>query len=141
MPEESNPHTTARPTIFLVEEDDDVRPQLTQSLRRQGYRVLVAAGLEDAREWVGGEGHIHADLVLIDLVGETPEQAVRLGRELREYSKYDGHTPLVVVPERVPEELAGQNVNAGGNDWVCYYDEDSNQLHRLLAHLLHEASS
>ena len=141
MSEETNPHTPARPTIFLVEEDDDLRPQLTRSLRSRGYRLLVAAALEDAREWVEGEGYIHADLVLLDLVGKTPEEAVRLGRELREYSKYDGQTPLVVVPEKVPEELAGRNVNVGGNDWACYYDEDSDQLQRLLVHLLHGAPS
>lgn len=63
MSEENNSSTTGRPTILLVEEDDDLRPQLTRSLRKRGYRLLVAADLEDARDWVSGEGHIHADLV------------------------------------------------------------------------------
>lgn len=136
MTEEISSHTTARPTIFLVEEDDDARPVLTANLRRHGYRLLVAAKLEDAREWVSGEGLIHADLVLINLVRKTPEEAVRLGRELRDHAKYDGHTPLVVMPEKVPEELEGRDENVSGNDWICYYDEDSDQLQRLLARLL-----
>ena len=140
MSEASNPHTPARPTIFLVEEDDDVRPILTRKLRKSGYRLLVAASLEDAREWVEGEGYIHADLVLINLVGKNLEEALRLGRELCDHAKYDGRTPLVMVPERVPEELVGQNVDVGGHDWVCYDDGESDQLGRLLAHLLHEAS-
>lgn len=141
MPEETNPHKTARPTIFLVEEDDDARPQLTKSLRRRGYRLLVAADLEDAREWVSGEGYIHADLVLINLVGKSPEEVVRHGRELREHSKYDGRTPLVVLPEKVPQELEGRDVNVGGHDWVCYFDDDSDQLQALLARLLNGSKS
>ena len=136
MSEEINSQEKARPTIFLIEEDDDARPSLTANLRKQGYRVLVAAGLEDAHEWVGGESLINAELVLINLVRRTPEEAVRLGRELRDHARYDGQTPLVVMPERVPQELEGTDVNMGGNDWVCYYDEDSHQLQRLLARLL-----
>ena len=140
MSEEISPHLTARPTIFLIEEDDDARPSLTANLRRHGYRLLVAAGLEDAREWVG-DGYVHADLVLVNLVLRTPEEAVRIGREFRDHAKYDGQTPLVVMPEKVAKELEGRDVNVSGNDWICYYDEDSNQLPRLLARLLNKLSS
>jgi DNA-binding response OmpR family regulator len=141
MPEKTNSHTPARPTIFLVEEDDDLRPQLSRRLRKRGYRLLVAADLEDARDWVSGEGHIHADLVLMNLVRRTPEEVVRLGRELCDHARYDGRTPLVVVPEKVPQELEGRDVNVGGNDWVCYFDDDSDQLQTLLARLLNRPSS
>jgi DNA-binding response OmpR family regulator len=138
MSEETNSQRKARPTIFLVEEDDDARPSLTANLRKQGYRVLVAAGLEDAHEWVGGESPVNADLVLLNLVRKTPEEAVRLGRELRDHAKYDGQTPLVVMPEKVTGELEGTDVNVSANDWICYYDDDSHQLQRLLARLLNK---
>ena len=141
MSEEINSHNSARPTIFLVEEDDDARPLLTRSLRREGYRLLVAADLEDALDWVSGESPIYADLVLINLVRKTPEEAISLGREFRTHAKYDGHTPLVVLPDKVPGELEGKVVNVSGNDWVCYYDEDSNQLPTLLARLLNKTTS
>ena len=136
--EEAASQSKAHFVILLVEEDDDARPSLTSNLRRNGYRLLVAADLEDAREWVGTEGRIHADLVLINLVRKTPEEALRLGRELREHARYDGDTPLVVMPEKVPAELEGRDVNVDGNDWVCYFDEDSDQLQRLLARLLNK---
>ena len=139
--DETNLRRQARPTIFLVEEDDDARPSLTANLRKQGYRVLVAAGLEDAHEWVSGESPIQADLVLINLVGKTPEESVWLGRELRDHAKYDGHTPLVVMPEKVPRALKGTDVNVSGNDWICYYDDDTPQLRTLLARLLNKLSS
>jgi DNA-binding response OmpR family regulator len=141
MSAETNSQRKARPTIFLVEEDDDARPSLTANLRKDGYRVLVAAGLEDAHEWVSGESPIQADLVLINLVGKTPEESVRLGRELRDHAKYDGYTPLVVMPEKVPRELKGTDVNVNGNDWICYYDDDSSQLRTLLSRLLNESPS
>ncbi len=139
MSEETNLGMKARPTIFLVEEDDDARPSLTANLRKQGYRLLVAAGLEDAREWVS-VGNIHADLVLLNLVRKTPEEVVRLGRELRDHAKYDGDTPLVVMPEKVAKELEGTDVNVSGNEWICYY-EDGEQLQRLLARLLNKSPS
>jgi CheY-like chemotaxis protein len=141
MSEETNSRIPSPPTIFLVEEDDDTRPSLTRQLRKQGYRLLVAASLEDAREWVNGESYIHADLVLINLVDKTPEEALRHGRELREYSKYDGYTPLVVLPESVPQEVEGTDDNVSGSDWICYFNEDSDQLQTLLTRLLEKPSS
>ena len=140
MHENTNSSLTAPPTIFLVEEDDDARPLLKRNLRKRGYRVLVAADSEDAREWVSGKGYIHADLVLVDLVRKSPEEALQIGRELRDHAKYDGVTPLVVMPEKVNEELKGTDVNVSGNDWICYY-EDSEQVYRLLARLMKKDSA
>ncbi|HUQ33146.1 MAG TPA: hypothetical protein VM095_13580 [Pyrinomonadaceae bacterium] len=136
MSEETISQRISRPTIFLIEEDDDVRPNLTANLRKHGYRVLVAADLEDAHEWINVEIPVHADLVLINLVHRTPEESLRRGRELRDHAKYDGHTPLVVMPEKVPVELEGKDEKVGENDWICYFDEDSDQLQTLLARLL-----
>ena len=64
-----------------------------------------------------------------------------LGRELCDHARYDGRTPLVVIPERVPKELEGLDINVSGDDWVCYFDDDSDQLRRLLARLLDGPSS
>ncbi len=67
MHEDSNLKMKARPTIFLVEEDNNARPIFTKNLRECGYRLLVAADSEDAREWMAGEGYIHADLGSVDI--------------------------------------------------------------------------
>jgi CheY-like chemotaxis protein len=123
------------PTIFLVEEDNDTRSTLTRSLRELGYRLLVSADLEDAFEWTSGNGYIHADLVLVDLSGKLPEEALTIGRRLREHCKYDGHTPLIIMPEKIPQHLQGTDKKVNDLDWICYY-EDVDQLKRLLAHLL-----
>lgn len=129
--------TNSIPTIFFVEEDNNARRSLTKSLRELGYRVLVSADLEDALEWASGTSYIHADLVLINLLGKLPEEALTIGRRLREHSKYDGHTPLVVMPEKVPQDLQGTDERVSDLEWICYY-EDIEQLKRLLTRLLNK---
>ena len=129
--------TNSSPTIFFVEEDNNARRSLTKSLRELGYRVLVSADLEDALEWTSGTSYIHADLVLVNLLGKLPEEALTIGRRLREHSKYDGHTPLVVMPEKVPQDLLGTDEKVNDLEWICYY-EDIEQLKRLLTRLINK---
>ena len=131
-------NTNSGPTIFFVEEDNDVRRSLTKTLRELGYRLLVSADLQDALEWTSVTSHIHADLVLVNLLGKLPEEALTIGRRLREYSKNDGHTPLVVMPEKVPQDLLGTDEKVGDLEWICYY-EDIDQVKRLLARLLNKS--
>ena len=124
-----------RPTIFLVEEDNAARRCLTRNLRLFGFRLLVVVDEEDAIEWLGGDTYIHADLLLIDLVGKLPEDALAVGRRLRTQAGYASETPVVVMPETVAKDVEGTDENAGANDWICHY-EDSDQLQRLLVRLL-----
>ena len=121
-------------TIFLIEEDDETRRPLVLNLRGYGYRVVVATDEEDALERVDGGG-VPADLVLINLVGKPVEYALSIGRRVRERGKYDGHTPLVVMPEVYGKDVEGTNVNVEGNDWILYLGEDYDQLKNLLARL------
>lgn len=121
-------------TIFLIEEDDDTRPLLKGNLQSYGYRVIVALDEEDALERVGG-GLVPADLVLINLVGKSPEAALEVGRRVRQHAKYDGHTPVVVIAEEYGADVEGTDVNVSGHDWITY-PEDYRQLPNLLARLL-----
>ena len=131
-------NTNSRQTIFLVEEDNNARLSLTRSLRETGYRVLVASTLEDAFEWMSATDYIHADVILLNLVGKRPEEVMSLGRRLREHSKYDGHTPIVVMPETIPSELEGTDEKVTDLEWTCYY-EDADQLKRLLSRLTNKS--
>jgi DNA-binding response OmpR family regulator len=124
-----------QPTIFLLEEDDETRRPLVENLRSAGYRVIVALDEEDALERVGG-GYVHADLVLVNLVRKPLEEALRIGRKVRSHAKYDGQTPLVVMPEKYDKDVEGTDVNVEGNDWIHYLGEEPNQLKNLLARLL-----
>ena len=124
-----------RRTILVIEEDDGARPYLTRNLRLFGFRLLVATTLEDAIEWLSGDTHIHADLLLLDLLGKQPEESLAMGRRLRCKAGYPCEVPVVVMPETVAKDVEGTDEKAGPNDWICHY-EDSDQLHRLLVRLL-----
>ncbi|HEV2914426.1 MAG TPA: hypothetical protein VGX92_14205 [Pyrinomonadaceae bacterium] len=126
-------------TIFLIEEDDDTRPLLKKNLQRYGYRLIVALDEEDALERVSG-GRAQADLVLINLVGKSPQDVLQAGRRIRDHAKYDGHTPLIAMAEKYGSELEGTNENVGGNDWIVYL-EDADQLQNLLARLLGKSTA
>jgi len=135
MQEMINPPLQPRPTIFVVEEDNNARHPLTKNLRQFGFRLLVAASVEDAIEWVSGSAYIHADLLLIDLIDTSPEEALGVGQRLRAEAKYDSQTPLVVMPDTVAKEVEGTDRNVRANDWICYY-QDADQLQQLLVRLL-----
>jgi hypothetical protein len=105
---------------------------LVNNLRSHGYRVVVAAvDEEDALGRVGGGG-VDADLVLVDLIGKTAEEVLDLGRRVPEHAEYDGHTPLVVMPEKYGKDVEGKNVKAGDYDWVLYLGEKPDQLRKLI---------
>ncbi|HEX8457620.1 MAG TPA: hypothetical protein VF656_10005 [Pyrinomonadaceae bacterium] len=123
-----------QPTIFLLEEDDETRVPLVHNLRRYGYRVITAIDEEDALQRVEG-GHVAADLVMVNLVGKSLDEALNVGRRVREHAKYDGHTPLVVMAEKYGKDVEGTDVNVSGNDWITY-PEDADQLKNLLARLV-----
>ncbi len=127
-----------QPIIFLVEADDETRPLLKSNLQRYGHHVIVALDEEDALE--RARGGIHADLILVDVISMSPEEALNIGRQLRNYTKHNGHTPLVVMAEKYGADVEGTNVNVGGNDWITYLEEPG-QLKNLLASLLRELSN
>jgi DNA-binding response OmpR family regulator len=126
-------------TIFLIEEDDETRRPLVKNLHGYGYHVIVALDEEDALERVGS-GYVHADLVLVNLVNKSPEEALGVGRRVREHAKYDGHTPLVVIAEKFTEREEGTDAQVEANDWITY-PEDSYQLKNLLARLTAKAAA
>ncbi len=134
MHKETSLSSAPCPTIFFLEEDDNARLSLARRLRSLGYRVLVAAHVDDAMEWMSRE-FIHADLVLVDLVRKSTEEALSIGRELRQHAKYDGRTPLIVMAEKYGQDVEGTDVAVREHDWVTYA-ADGDQLPRLLGRLL-----
>ena len=121
-----------QPTIFLIEEDEETRRPLVSNLRSYGYHVIVAVDEEDALGRVGG---VDADLMLVNLVGKTAEEVLRVGRLVRQHCKYNGRTSLVVMPERYDKALEDTEVNVGGSEWVFYLGEDPDRLRNLLERL------
>lgn len=123
-----------QPTIFLIEEDDETRRVLKDTLARYGFRVSVAIDEEDALDRVS-TGLMSVDLILVDVVGKSVEDTLKTGRRIREQAKLDGHTSLVVMAEKYGNDLEGTDQNVGGNDWIFYLGEEPEQLQNLLRRL------
>ena len=119
--------------ILLIEEDDDARPVIRHNLRRAGFDVLVAVDEQTALDWLSA-GDARADIILVNLVGKTTDEAFDAARRVKRRSALDGSTPVVVIAEKYGDGLEGQDVPAGEGEWVSYM-EDSTQLHELLARL------
>jgi CheY-like chemotaxis protein len=125
-------------TIFLIEEDDETRRILVKNLQAYGYRVIVALDEADALE--RADGGVAADLVLVNLVRKPVEQLLSVGRRVRAHARYDGHAPLVVMPEIYGRDVEGTDVNVEGNDWICYRGDEYDQLKDLLRRLTPDGS-
>ena len=120
-------------TILLIEEDDDARPIIRHNLRRAGFDVLVAVDEQTALDWLEA-GRARADLILVNLVGKTTEEAFAAARRVKQLNVLDGATPVVVIAEKYGDGLEGTDVRAGEGEWVTYM-EDSTQLHELISRL------
>jgi PleD family two-component response regulator len=121
-------------TIFLIEEDDETRVVLRQSLTRSGYHLSVAIDEEDAMDRVS-DGRMRADMILINVVGHPVQEILHMGRRIRERAQLDGNTALVVMAEKYDKDLEGTDENVGGNDWIFYLGEDPDQLQNFLRRL------
>ena len=121
-----------QPTIFLLEADDDTRAVLRSNLQSYGYSIIIALDEEDALD--RASGGLRADVILVDTVGVSLEEALDTGRRIRTHAQRNGHTPLVVMAEKYGADVEGTNVRVGENDWVTYL-EDPDQLKNLLAGL------
>lgn len=119
-------------TIFLIEEDDETRRPLVSNLEGYGYRVIVAVNVEEALERIAG---VDANLLLVNLVGKTADEVLKVGRLVRQHSRYNGRTSLVVMPEKYDKALEDTEVSVGGSEWVFYLGEEPDRLRDLLARL------
>src|SRR5687768_950058 len=98
-----------RATIFLVEEDDQTLFPLLRNLRDKGYRVIVAIDEQSAKD-ITSFAHELPDLLLVNVVGKSQDEALRIGRSIRDAGKYDT-IPLVVMPEKYDKGVEGTQLN------------------------------
>ena len=123
------------PAIFLIDEDGETRRMLRRRLQNEGYRVLLALDEEDSMDRLS-YGHPPADLILINLVGKSPDEALDVGRRVRELGGFGSTLPIVVMAEEFGPEMEGRDVRAGDSEYITY-PEDFRQLDGLISNLLH----
>ena len=125
-----NTQAVTSTTLLLVEPDDDVRPVLSQNLRRWGYQVVVALDAADALQRAQC-GSVAFDLILLNQVRQPLDHLIALGQQLRQQAKLAPSVPIVVLAEAYGVELEGQDVPVGDSEYVTYL-EDGQQLRTLL---------
>ena len=125
--------TYTPPTILLVEEDDEVRPLLSQNLRNQGYHVVVALNEADAIERTKG-GSFCPDLILLNQVGRSIEEYTVMGQRICESAGIGNQTPIIVMAEQYGADMEGKDVQVDDTEYVTYL-EDGQQLMNLLHRL------
>ena len=100
--------------VLLVEDDRELRATLSESLRVEGYEVLGAASLADARALIanadanGGVHIVLLDLGLPDGEGETLLASLRKGHGV----------PVIVISARETEDPKIRLLDAGADDYL-----------------------
>lgn len=103
--------------VLLVEDDRELRRTLRDALVVEGYDVLAAASLADARALLAhagaGGGAAAIDLVLLDL--GLPDGD---GSSLLETLRRDHGTPVIVISARQADGQKIHLLDAGADDYL-----------------------
>jgi CheY-like chemotaxis protein len=126
-----NPTTAI--TILLMEDDDEVREAMTEFLRSRGYRVIEATNEADSIAEIVKSEH-QVGVILVDQ-NINSDDALAIGRRVRDHFKVGQAVPVVVFPAEFKKEMEGTNEAVGGRDYKSYL-ANGQQLEGLLSTLL-----
>jgi CheY-like chemotaxis protein len=118
------------PSILLIEPDDIVRPILRENLHRWGYQVIVTFDEADALQRTR-DGCDRFELILLNQFKQSIDQAIEIGRQIRQQAAVARLIVIVIMAERYGAELEGQDIQVGEGEYVTYL-EDGQQLKNLL---------
>lgn len=106
----TEPTTTPRPRVLVIDDEPQIRRFIDISLRSQGYATLLA---ETGQQGLGLLASQGADIVVLDL-GLPDRDGQQVLRELRQWS----HVPVLVLTVRSDEAEKVALLDAGANDYV-----------------------
>ena len=101
------------PTILVADDDDDIRALVAHTLRRAGYRVVVACDGDDA---VRLAAERRPDLAVLDLMMPGVD-GYEIARRLREHRALRD-IPIVMVTARVLDADVARGFEAGADDYI-----------------------
>lgn len=125
--------TKTRPSILLVEDDQETREPMKRFLEELGYDVEVGTDEGDSLRMISGD-HRKVKLILLSQK-MLSDDALCAGRRIREHVNVANSAPVVVLPFEFRNELEGTDENMGGRDYKSYMTSEQ-QLEDLLAGLL-----
>ena len=111
--------------ILLAEDDRLLRKAAEATLKRQGYRVVLAVDGEEALQMAAKE---HPDLILLDLI-MPKRQGFEVLRELKR-SPETAQIPVIVLSNLGQERDIQQAMDAGA---VAYHVKVNLSLENLVA--------
>lgn len=97
----------SEPTLLLVDDDETFRFVMARALRSRGYRVLEAAGYDEAVVILGGNSPRFA-VVDLQMQGPSGLELLRTIKELRP------ETRVVVLSGNRSEDLQAEVMRLGG---------------------------
>ena len=123
-------------TLLLVEDDRELRNTLRDALGVEGYRVLSAASLADARALLAqAVQHGGVDIVLLDL-GMPDGDGESLLMQLRQTRS----TPVIVISARHGDAPKVRLLDAGADDYLVKPFSLTELLARLRVALRHRGT-
>src|SRR5690606_9807751 len=124
-------------TVLLVEDDRELRATLRDALAVEGYRVLAAASLADARAQAAHANQATGiDLVLLDL--SLPDG---VGEALLAEIRRDRATPVIVITARQSDEPKIRLLDAGADDYLVKPFSLGELLARMRVALRHRGAT
>lgn len=110
-------HDTS-PIILVVEDEQDIRRMMKESLHASGYKVLTAEDERDAVERTASQ-HRRPDLVLIDSPAPSSD-TLAAGRRIRREARLSDDVPVVVIAGEYRMEFEDEYIRVGEHDFVSY---------------------
>lgn len=98
-------------TILLVDDEKNARNNIGSYLESQGYEVLLAATLKEAREYVNAQA---ADIILLDIQlpdGYGPDL-------LSETATYTNRPPIILITAYGAIDMAVEAMKNGAHDFI-----------------------
>ncbi len=106
---------------------------LKDNLQNWGYQAIIALDETDAIQRTQG-GREHFDLILLNQTGQSIDELIALGQQIRKSTALDNRTPIIIMAEQYGEDLEGQDIQVGDNEYVSYL-EDGQQLKVIVQRL------
>lgn len=105
---------THKPTILVVEDEEDIRTLIVYNLEREGFSVVDVESGEEALDYLAKHT---IDLVVLDIM--LPEMdGLEVCRQIRADSKNKG-VPVMLVTAKAEETEVVVGLELGADDYLC----------------------
>lgn len=123
-----------KPTILLIEDDDETRRLLIENFRARSYRILSAIHEEDAIQYIVNNAETHPSLILINQVKISTNNCLEIIQRIYQQTGLDREIPAIIIAEQYRPTLQGTEEKIDDNKYIIYLEE-AQQLFDLVDRL------